>query len=289
MTRIFAALLALAAMACQPALAATEANPPLWKVADADTTIYLFGTIHALPEDVRWYRGMVPVALESAVENVSEIGDTPRAELQEAVLRHGALPRGQSLRDLMKPEDRTRYEAALARLDLPSSAFDGAKPWFAAVSLTMNALAKDGIRGRQGVEPFLLARARALGQRPVALETVDYQFAQFDSLSPEVQSRYLMDVVDHLGEIGGALREIVLAWQEGRAEDLARLMNEDEDDPQVAAALLYQRNRNWADWIRTRLDKPGVVFIAVGAGHLAGPGSVQDELAARGITAQRVQ
>src|SRR5256885_7171435 len=30
------------------------AHPALWAVADADTTVYLFGTIHLLPENYRW-------------------------------------------------------------------------------------------------------------------------------------------------------------------------------------------------------------------------------------------
>jgi uncharacterized protein len=53
--------------------------------------------------------------------------------------------------------------------------------------------------------------------------------------------------------------------------------------------LLTNRNRAWAEWIAARLDKPGVVFMAVGAGHLAGEQSVQAQLAARGIASSRVQ
>jgi uncharacterized protein YbaP (TraB family) len=66
-------------------------------------------------------------------------------------------------------------------------------------------------------------------------------------------------------------------------------MNDDEDDPALVDMLLTRRNKAWARWIERRLDKPGSVFIAVGAGHLAGPGSVQDQLAAAGISAQRIQ
>jgi uncharacterized protein YbaP (TraB family) len=53
--------------------------------------------------------------------------------------------------------------------------------------------------------------------------------------------------------------------------------------------LLWQRNRAWADWVVKRLDTPGTVFVAVGAGHLAGEKSVQADLAARGLTVSRVQ
>jgi uncharacterized protein YbaP (TraB family) len=52
--------------------------------------------------------------------------------------------------------------------------------------------------------------------------------------------------------------------------------------------LLTKRNANWAKWISARMAKPGVIFIAVGAGHLAGPTSVQALLPAYGLNATRV-
>ena len=66
-------------------------------------------------------------------------------------------------------------------------------------------------------------------------------------------------------------------------------MNAEESDAGLTELLLTQRNKAWADWIKARLDKPGTVFMAVGAGHLAGPGSVQDQLSARGLAATRLQ
>lgn len=67
-------------------------------------------------------------------------------------------------------------------------------------------------------------------------------------------------------------------------------MNESlEATPELAKVLLIQRNANWAKWIKQRLDQPGTVFIAVGAGHLAGKGSVQDQLKALGVLSERVK
>ncbi|MEG8018125.1 TraB/GumN family protein [Sphingomonas sp. LR55] len=41
--------------------------------------------------------------------------------------------------------------------------------------------------------------------------------------------------------------------------------------------------------MKTRLGTPGTVFIAVGAGHLAGKDSVQAQLAKLGVKAERVK
>jgi uncharacterized protein YbaP (TraB family) len=65
-------------------------------------------------------------------------------------------------------------------------------------------------------------------------------------------------------------------------------MNEDMDDTEIYDRLLVGRNVKWAEWIDHRLDQPGTLFVAVGAGHLAGKGSVQDQLAKRGLAVTRV-
>lgn len=264
-------------------------QPALWKVADADTTIYLFGTVHALPPGVPWYRDKVAAAFEESKELVTEIVDEDQAAVQKAVLATAVLPSGQTLRAMMTPEERTKYEAGLAHAGVPAATFDQVEPWFAAITLAVVPLAKDGLLPENGVEGALGARAKTLGHQHGALETAEYQLGLFDSLPPEVQKRFLMEVVENLPNVTTDLSRIIEAWKTGDVETVGRLMKEQDDDPAVTEAIVYQRNRNWADWIKNRLDQPGNVFVAVGAGHLAGAGSVQDELKARGITATRLQ
>jgi uncharacterized protein YbaP (TraB family) len=81
---------------------------------------------------------------------------------------------------------------------------------------------------------------------------------------------------------------MVAMWGAAETESLAQLMNEGMTSRTLYDALLTKRNANWAKWISAKMDKPGVTFIAVGAGHLAGPTSVQALLPAYGFTATRV-
>ena len=79
------------------------------------------------------------------------------------------------------------------------------------------------------------------------------------------------------------------AWASGNQAAIARAFAEDEDlTPHLRDVLLRQRNANWTRWLKSRLDTPGTVFVAVGAGHLAGPMSVQSMLAAEGVDVQRL-
>jgi uncharacterized protein YbaP (TraB family) len=58
--------------------------------------------------------------------------------------------------------------------------------------------------------------------------------------------------------------------------------------PEIYRVMFDDRNGRWAQWIARRLQKPGVVFVAVGAGHLAGKDSVQHKLGRYGIRTARV-
>ena len=284
---LFTALLSPQASAQQPAEQAIR--PALWKVADADTTIYLFGTVHALPPGIPWYRGEVAVAFEESKELVTEIIDDDQAAVQKAVLATAVRPQGQTLRGMMTPEDKVKYEAALAHVGMPPASFDRVEPWFAGITLAVVPLQKDGLLPENGVESTLNARAKALRQQHGALETAEYQLGLFDSLPLDVQKRFLMEVVDSLPTVTADLGKMIDAWKEGDVDQVAELMQDQGNDPEVLDVILYKRNAAWADWIKNRLDTPGSVFVAVGAGHLAGPQSVQDKLAEMGISATRIQ
>ena len=78
-------------------------------------------------------------------------------------------------------------------------------------------------------------------------------------------------------------------WARGNPDALAKEMNDSlKDSPEVAKTLLVDRNKRWATWIKGRMAQPGTVFIAVGAGHLAGKDSVQAQLKALGVPSARV-
>jgi uncharacterized protein YbaP (TraB family) len=59
-------------------------------------------------------------------------------------------------------------------------------------------------------------------------------------------------------------------------------------DPKLYKVLLIDRNRAFADGIVKRLKGRGTAFVAVGAGHLAGPDGIQALLARRGIKVRRL-
>lgn len=287
-TAAFLACMVAGESSARQASAPAASHPALWKVADEDTTIYLFGTVHALPDGIYWYIGKVSDSFEQSQELVTEILESGD-DGQSAILATAMLPQDKSLRGLMSEPDRAAYEQALARLKLQPAALDRFKPWYAAIFLATKPILEQGYNPGNSVETTLAAQAKALSRPHTALETAEFQLGLFDSLPQDVQLRYLTEVVRTMPEAKNELEGMVEAWKKGDAEELARIMNKDEDEPALMEKLLYARNRTWAQWIRARLEKPGTVFVAVGAGHLAGAGSVQDDLGKMGIASSRVQ
>ena len=280
---------ALALLTAAPTVADEAPRPALWKVADADTTIWLFGTIHILPEDVAWYAGPVASAFDASHELVTEIPVEQAKDSQGVIMRHALRQDGKVLRRTLGTKERAAYDRAMGAIGLPVTAFDADDAWFAALMLTLIPLKTAGYNLESGVDTQIGERARARRIENVALESAEYQITMFDSLPEKTQRRYLADVIAAMPTVKTDIDAMVAAWKSGKADELARLMNEQEDDPALRKVLLTDRNRTWADWLRRRLDRPGTVFVAVGAGHLAGKGSVQDQLARIGVKSVRVQ
>lgn len=278
-----------AAPAATQALPSGPEGPALWSVSDEDTTIYLFGTVHVLPPEIQWYDQEIADALTSADTFVSEIpmGAEADRKMQAMAMTRGSLPPGTTLRSMLTEEQTAAYEASLAKLGVPAAAFDQLKPWMAGLTLGLLPVMQAGYSPDSGVEKVLIAKVGET--RRDALETVEFQLNIFDSLDQEKQIAYLMEAVEGVDEARAFLDSMVTEWAEGDADALAALMNEALTDAEMGDKLLFDRNASWAEWIEARMDTPGTVFVAVGAGHLAGERSVQDYLAERGIMSTRIQ
>jgi len=278
------------APAAEAALPSGPEGPALWKVADDDTTIYLFGTVHALDPNIVWYDAEIDAALSSSDTIVTEILMDPASEaaMQQMALERAVFTDGTTLRSLLNEEQSAAYEAGMTGLGIPAQAFDQLEPWMAGLTFTMLPLLQQGYDLEAGVDKVILRKA---GSTPKdALETAEFQLDIFEGMSQDAQIEFMMAAVEGMGEVKETLDSLVAEWMEGDPDGIAAIMNEDMGGEEIAQAMLYDRNENWAEWIESRLERtPGTVFIAVGAAHLAGEGSVQDYLAERDIETDRIQ
>ena len=266
------------------------AHPALWVVKDADTTIYLFGTVHLLPGGTSWRYPALERALASSDRLVVEITDDSPANITSLVMRLGMDP-AHPLSTLLSAADYHRLERAARLAGLPGvGALDAMRPWMAALTLAMAPLARAGLDPKQGVDHLLRRQMVAAGKPVGALETAEEQIRFLADMPSAVQLDMLRQTLRETDSSRLEFRQLVEAWDAGDVQAIARLENSlmKRDTPALYQRLLVTRNAAWARKIKAMLDTPGTVFIAVGAAHLAGPDSVQTQLHGLGIEAERV-
>lgn len=292
LTNCAAAALALAAVpACAQAPATTaDADPALWVVKDADTTVYLFGTVHVLKPGLSWFDEAVKTAFDASDTLVLEVQEPDPATAQQLFLSKGMNPTGPTLTERLPADKRAVVTKALTDAGLPAQAYERMDPWLASVLLTVTSLGKLGYQPDSGAEKVLTAAAKGANKQLGALETVEQQLGFFDGLSEAAQVQMLVSGAEDAAQLRPMIERMVGDWAKGDAPALARFLNDNlQESPELAKVLLADRNKRWAEWINARMAKPGTVFVAVGAGHLAGAESVQDQLGAYKLRATRVK
>ena len=272
------------------AVETVDVDPALWVVKDDDTTIYLFGTVHVLKPGLGWFDDAVKTAFDKSDTLMLEmVMPEDQAAVMQMMMPLAMDQTGKTLSSRLSADDLKAYEAAMASLSIPAKQFDAFEPWFPGMTLSILPVMKLGYDPEQGAEKLLTAAAKT-AKKPIAgFETMPEQLGFFDTLPEEAQVAFLNSVVKDMDKLAPTLDKMVMLWGKGDTDALAVTMNESlAATPDLAKTLLYDRNQRWADTIKTRMDQPGTVFVAVGAGHLAGDKSVQDYLKQRGLTATRV-
>lgn len=281
--------IAAGAQAQEPARAAP--GPAIWKLSDEDTTIYLFGTIHMLPKDLEWRTPALEQTIGEADELVLETQygtdlSRTRRKMKELAQSPGLPP----LLERVPAEKRAGLGKLIEASGLSVRMLDKMETWAATITLFATNLRGMGFKAEAGVEQGLSADFKKLGKPITGLETVEQQFGFFDMLSEESQRAFLTGSIDDPAVALAQFEAMLKAWKAGDVDAIARTFDaETALSPELRAVLMTERNRKWAEWLDSRLDRPGTVLMAVGAGHLAGRDSVQTMLEARGLRAERLQ
>lgn len=282
-------LAALALTGCATASQAPAGpRPAMWTLSDSDTKIYLFGTFHLLPEGYAWRTPKFDKAVAESSGLVTELGD-PAAGMG-TMMSLGVSPGLPPIMERVPEDKRDELRRMIEESGLPVAILDKLETWAAAIALLGVTFKRLDLDPGAGVETGLTAGFKQAGKPIEGLESVAQQFGFFDALPEDAQRAFLAGMLDDPAELKRLFERMTAAWSAGDVAGIAATFNEDVDfSPLLHERLLKQRNAAWAEWLAKRLDKPGTIMVAVGAGHLAGPDSVQAMLAKKGLKTKRVQ
>lgn len=279
-----------------------EPAPALWKLADEDTTIYIFGTFHSLPEGFRWRTALLDRVIAETDEVVFESRDDEvdrNDKMSDEMIRFAELVetfRSEvPLSEKVAARNRDKLLRLITLAGYASEQVEHAPPVMSMFMIAMAGLEAEGSRGELGVETVIEAEYKA-NDRPVS--AIEDPIAVMTSLFKIDESDVIAMIDDALDEWDGcALADPDAvdwssehSWAQGKLDgtELAEMM----EDPFFKAfyqVLLVDRNKAWTDWLAERMTRPGNLLLAVGAGHMEGPDSVILMLEQRGLVAERIQ
>ena len=271
------------------AIFSVRAEPAMWVIRDSDSTIYLIGTLHLLKHQTEWNSEKVKKTVGESTELWLEVAEPDtQAGLQQFIAKHGMDP-NKPLSKKLNEGQREKLAKIAATYGIPAANLEPMQPWLAAVMLGSMPLIKAGYDPKAGIDRMLRAQAVAESDQIRGFETVETQVRMMADLPEAVQVAFLAEMLDDVEEGLGLLEKIAQAWIDGDTETIATLgvAEMKREAPEAYKKLLVDRNVAWSEKIVEILKGSGVVQIAVGAAHLAGPDSVQVQLEKRGIKVEK--
>lgn len=270
-----------------PAAAQQRDAPALWKLGGPQGKVYLFGSFHMLPPEVKWRSDALDAALRRAdvivlETNVREVRDP--AAMRPLIAKYGLLPDGASLPASLPASTRADLERVTRELGLPMEALERVRPWLAAIVLTAAAMAREGFDPKEGIEEQLATWALAEDKTLDSLESNESQIRVMADLGSEAEAGLLAATLKQIRDLPATLDEMLKAYRTGDVRTLEKSVNAGlADVPVLRQRLLRDRHERWLPQIEKMMKDGKTYVVVVGAAHVVGPDSVVAMLRAKGI------
>jgi len=264
----------------------------VWKIEGGKAPVFLAGSFHLLRKEDLPYPSTLEAAFEAAEQVWFEVppGDMGKPGAAAKIISLGMLPADQSLEDVIPAETHQKVKKWTAENPSLGPVFDRMRPWLVAMTIMLTEYQRMGAGPEHGIEQTFMARAQKEGKKTGGFETVEQQLSFFGELTPDRQVALLDKTFEDLAQSQQQLREMIANWRAGKEKELAQEMNKSftgHDD--LKKRLLDDRNAAWIEPIEGFLAGDTPTLVIVGAGHLAGEGSVVDLLEKKGWKLTRVE
>ena len=274
--------------------AASPPVPLLWKVSDADNSVYLLGSFHLLKPDDYPLSKDVDAAFADAESLVFEM--TPEEMSSPALgmqMGQAALRTDGTQLDSELPATTVALLGAwLSANGLTQEVMQTLEPWYVGLIITITEMTKLGLDPKLGLDAHLAALATEAGKPTAGLETGAQQIAFLDGMSKEEQLQFLAEALSESRDAKEETAKLHAAWRAGKADvlwqDMAVQMK--KEYPNLYQRINVARNDAWVPKIEKRLTDSGKddTLVVVGALHLLGPDGVVEKLRAKGYAVERV-
>lgn len=270
-------------------------KPLLWKVSDADNSLYLLGSFHMLKPGDYPLAKSTDLAFEDAEQLVFEISpeEMNNPALAQKMTQAAMLGGGKTLQQTLSADTWKKFEAHAASRNLPPGNFQVFEPWFVAMVLSITEMQQAGLDTSLGLDKHFMDRAAKAGKPARGLETGDSQIAIFDSMGAKQQEQYLLDILDESSDMKAKIDELHETWRKADDKTLFNKMATEmrEKYPELYQSINPERNKAWLPKLEAMLkdNKSDDVMVIVGALHLVGEDGVVKMLKDKGYKIERMK
>ena len=269
--------------------------PMLWKVSDADNSLYLLGSFHMLKATDYPVAASVDAAFNDASHVVFELSpqEVNDPALGSKLAALGVLAGGKTLQQSVSAKTWRKLQAFSAKNKVDLANFQNLKPWFVGLMLAVMGMQNNGFDPALGLDLQLMQRAVKEGKATQGLETGDMQLALFNNLPPKEQDQFLEEALDSGGRLKTEMQALHTAWRNADEkklyQDVGLKMR--RDYPELYESINRGRNKAWLPKLEALLkaNQKDNVLVVVGALHLLGDDGVVKMLAAKGYKVERIK
>lgn len=266
-------------------------NPALWRIRDGSSTVYIFGSLHILPQNFRWRAPEIDSAIASSDIFVFEVpvDDEAIARQKDFIVKNGLLPANASLRKVLNRVEFDTYSRVLLGAGLKPEHFTRYRPWLAAVIVGLAYVHRRNIATLDGVDDEIIEQAQAAGKELRYLETIEDQMKLLVRGDDGAQVRALKRQLVSLPQSVSHTQELVQTWARGDADHFTALIEQNfAGHVEAQDLLISNRNINWVPAVVDLLATGRTAMVTVGAAHIGGSKGLISLLCSTGHHVERV-
>ncbi|MBL4853610.1 MAG: TraB/GumN family protein [Robiginitomaculum sp.] len=268
-------------------------GPALWKVTDHDSTLYLFGTVHLLPDGTDWQRRDMQAAFDNVGTMFFETPDDAKSALKTSVLQrqYGLYDSGERLTDKLDIANINRLTAAAYNTDVPLARLERFKPWLVADLLSIAAADKAGLKFSNSADNYLRTQAKQAGKSIQHLDTIETYFDVVAKQPMDIQMQAFAHTIKTIDTLADDTKIVNAAWLIGDVGKLEQdlMIPAKAQSPEIYDALFTRRNIKWIETLDGFMKGDNNGMAVVGIGHLIGFDGLPTRFTDLGYKVERVQ
>jgi len=258
----------------------------MWQAQRDGQTLHILANIPIMSADIASrLADEIDQAFRSSSLVIFESDPDPdrRKEKMKMIAAISRYPEGESLTRKLPRRVAVEFETFNRNMAIDSDGMDRLRPWMAAQKIIQIASIQSRIRMADDLEQMFYSRAVHDDKAISFLNSTEDTINLYSGMSEERQIQMLQKALRDSRSISNTMAAVENAWRAGDEATATRIITKNYSGYDgLHEELFTSRNETWAGKLDAHRGVEDHVFVLVNISHLVGPGSLLDQLRARG-------